>query len=124
MNNKQHVIFIMPRMTGGGAERVLATIANGLYEKGIDVILALTIEGTMTYSINKGIQIIVNDKRNDIIGQIVFIRNLIKTYRHSVFISFMTYQNIYTLIANLFLKARVIVSERNDPSKTTCNTNT
>lgn len=108
-------------MSGGGAERVLATIANGLYEKGLGVSIALTIEESIAYSLNPGIQIIVNRQRNDSAGQIIFIRNLIKTYRQAVFISFMTYQNIYTLLANLFLNAKVIVSERNDPSKTTYN---
>ena len=36
----------------------------------------------------------------------------------AVFISFFTYQSLYTILASIGTKAQVIVSERNDPEKT------
>lgn len=56
--------------------------------------------------------------KKDIIGDIKYIRSFMKKDPGAVFISFFTYQSFYTILAAFGTKAEVIVSERNDPSKT------
>lgn len=115
---KKKIFFIMPSLGRGGAERVMCSLANSFFRKGYTVSFLLTISNSISYHLDEGIKIITNEKNNHPIGQIRFIRKVMKENRAAVFISFMTYQNVYSLIAKLFLTIQVIVSERNDPRVT------
>ena len=53
-----NIMFIIPRMGGGGAERVTAHIANYLSENDYDVTLTTFISGESFYSLNKEINYI------------------------------------------------------------------
>ena len=56
--NNMNIMFIIPRMGGGGAERVTAHIANYLSENDYDVTLTTFISGESFYSLNKEINYI------------------------------------------------------------------
>lgn len=112
------VVFIVPCLRSGGAERVMALLANSLIEKVHNIVFIFTMDDVKKYDLDNRIEIVINNKKRTPIGQINFIRNYMKKNRDAVFVSFFTYQNIYTLIAKTLLPTRVIVSERNDPSKT------
>ncbi len=111
------IVFVMPSLSGGGAERVLVTIANYLANKGYQVVIALTIKKDIVYSVDEKIIIECNFFKKSFYNQIRFIRLILKKYRGSKVVSFLTNQNIFTVIASLGLKNEVIISERNDPSK-------
>lgn len=114
----KRVCFIVPRMSGGGAERVISLLANEMDSRGIKVSVAFTVQKTLSYELNPSIELIVNTKNSSPIGQILFLRLLMKKRRETIFVSFFTYQNIYALLAKVLLPNRVIVSERNDPRTT------
>lgn len=115
MENKR-IVFITPTMGGGGAERVMATLANKLAERGFFVTIAVTRSEGCIYDLNQGVLLEENKHSYSAISQIRYIRSILKKYQGAVFISFLTYQNMYTLLAGMGLKQRIIVSERNDPS--------
>ncbi len=112
------IIFVAPALSGGGAERVLVTLINKLYEMRYRVVVLLTISNVIEYDICSGVKIIVNKGSTSAIGQIKFLRENLKKEKNSTAISFFTFQNMYLLLANLGIKNRIIVSERNDPAKT------
>lgn len=111
------VVFIAPMLNGGGAERVMCTLANSLAKSGTKVVVALTVSEKCEYILDQKILIEIN-KSTSAVGQILFLRNLIKKHRGASFVSFFTYQNMYTLVAGLGLKQKILVSERSDPSRT------
>ena len=111
-------MFIMPTMGGGGAERVVSILANNFSEKGYDVFLTLTKKEEICYQLNKKLVIEVIKGNTSLWGQMLFIRKMEKKHKIDVVLSFLTYQNMYTLLALLFSRKKIIVSERNDPSTT------
>lgn len=111
------IVFITPTMEGGGSERVMATLSNGLAEiPGFQVMIALTRAERSVYKLNRKVKLEKNPYSYSVPGQIRFIHRIMKKNQEAVFVSFLTYQNMYTLIAGLGQKQRIIVSERNDPA--------
>lgn len=111
------ILFIMPSMYGGGAERVSSILMNDFVERGIDVTLALTKNDETAYKLDKRVKIdkryMSEDKKP--ISQILDIRKLMVEDQERVVISFLAYQNLYTILAGMCLKNRIVVSLRNAP---------
>lgn len=109
------VLFIMPDMAGGGAERVVSILMNELVNRGVEVTLALTKDDAIVYTLDQHITV---DKRymgkgkNPLI-QILDIRKLMLEDCERVVVSFLDFQNLYTILAGLFLRNKVVVSLRN-----------
>lgn len=115
----KNILFVTVGLNGGGAERVMTLLANNFIEEGNKVSILMLINDTIEYNVHKNINIIsTHDKKKDVFSKIKIIRKTIKDLQADTVISFFTYQNIYTIIASIGLKCKVIVSERNDPSKT------
>ena len=115
------IVIVVPELRGGGAERVLVTLANGLSRKRYKVTMLLTKGDIIDYEICQSVVVIKNTGSRNAIGQIEFIRSQLKRNKPATIISFFSFQNLYTLLASIRLKNRIIVSERNDPSKTLYN---
>lgn len=114
----KEIVFIIPNLVGGGAERVMSILANYLSKSNYKVSILLTKSNIVEYELDKKIEVIVNNGKNSPIGQMKFIRNCLKKKKEGVCISFLTYQNIYMLIATIGLPIKKVVSERNDPART------
>jgi GalNAc-alpha-(1->4)-GalNAc-alpha-(1->3)-diNAcBac-PP-undecaprenol alpha-1,4-N-acetyl-D-galactosaminyltransferase len=116
------VIFIMPAMLGGGAERVVTILSEYLAGQDFSVRICLMNKNQVDYElpaevavdttyIHRGRGIVKSMRRlNDL-------RSLMKKNKNAVFISFFSMFNIYLLAAGLGLKRKIIVSERLDPAK-------
>lgn len=115
------IVIVVPELRGGGAERVLVTLANGLSGRGHKITMLLTKGDTIDYEICRSVEVIKNTGSQSPIGQIAFIRCQLKRNGDATVISFFSFQNLYTLLASIRLKNRIIISERNDPSKTLHN---
>lgn len=111
------ICFVMPNMSGGGAQRVVSVIANELSIEGYDVSILITNKNIIEYDLNKNVILKVgcNSKNNGAKAQIQVIRKEMKKNPDTVFISFLDNQNVFTVIASLGLRNKVIVSQRNDP---------
>ena len=116
------ILFFINHLAGGGAERVAAALLNHLCEQH-DVTACFFCDRKSSFPINNKIltQTLIIKGNNKLVSAIKRtnqIRNLIKTYKPDLIISFLTYTNIYVLLANLFQRRKIIVSEHNTLKRT------
>lgn len=112
------IYFITNALTGGGAERVMSNLANYLVERDYKISFILLNGEGVVYPLDERVKIITrtNKQGRDALAQIKFIRKYMKKDGDALFISFFTHQNIYTILASIGTRARVLVSERNNPA--------
>lgn len=124
-------LLLIPRMGSGGAERVMATIANNLCEKYEVRIITLT-DAHSFYKLRDAVTIIgCGQKINRTnkftecaslaVGGIKAILSLfraVKTWKPDVMLSFLQSANAMAIILKMLglLECRVVVSERCDPT--------
>lgn len=117
------ILFVVPSMGYGGAERVISILANSLSFKDSVRIIMINEEDRCVYQLNDNIQIQrVNpiNKKKILTIPLLFknLRKSIKDYDPDVIISFINDTCALTAIANIGLRYPLIYSERNDPLNT------
>lgn len=118
------VIFVVSALHGGGAERVIATLAN-TFSRCKDKVIILMIAGNeQAYEIEADVEVISlggasHGKLTARVKRLFFMRRFFKEHSNYRIVSFSTTINIFTILASLGLGMKVIVSERNDPNQ--CN---
>ncbi|WP_313132744.1 glycosyltransferase [Anaerocolumna sp.] len=130
---KRKYIFLITGMVMGGAERVMATIANEFVKRGNEVCI-VTLKGPKSaYRLDPRIKIVgakgCVQSENKVLRVIQFIYSgmkgffcyfyYLKTYKPDAVLSFLTYSNLLAIMTRrLFVKnVPVIVSEQCDPQK-------
>ena len=113
----------MPSLAGGGAERVVSILTNYLAKKDYEVTVFFLRSNQCVYTLCENVKLDVSSIgiSNGLLKKVATVRNIRKFMirnRDSVFISFLTNENLYTTFAALGLGVKVIVSERNDPYQT------
>lgn len=117
------IVFIMPSLAGGGAERVVSILTNYLSKKNYEVTVFFLRSNQCVYTLNEQVKLDTSciGTSNGLVKKATTVRNIrnfmIKN-RDAVFISFLTNENLYTTFAAIGLGVKVIVSERNDPYQT------
>lgn len=121
MNKK--ICFVMNSMDAGGAERVVALLANSFDNRGYKVSLVVTSNKDSFYKLNEGIKYsklnLTSEKCSlfkRIQTNILEIIRLVKYFRREnpdVVISFI--RNVPTIISAKLANKKVIISERNNP---------
>lgn len=114
---KPRILFFNGTLGAGGAERVMAILANHLEEKGEQVEIVLYHSDPIFYRLNDSIRVTYISKENKGKG---FLHNLIWLRKYisqnaDIVISFNASMNIYALLATLGKKQKIIVADRNDP---------
>ena len=120
------LLLIISNLQLGGAERLLAHMANYWSSRGHDVTLLTLAEiGTDLYKVNPGVRRIGLGlrapsassveavKRN--IQRVLAIRRVVRAAKPNVVISFLDIVNVLTLMATIGIRIPVIVSERTEP---------
>lgn len=130
MTMKKCMLFI-PRMGGGGAERVMATIANNLCREHSVRIVTMT-DAESFYALDERVEIVglgqsINRKNkltklfSSVFGGIkVFfaLRREVKRWKPEVMLSFLQASNALAILLKIFGgKCRLVVSERCDPDE-------
>lgn len=115
------ILFVVDSLSGGGAGRVVAEIASCLACQEDEIAVDVVSESTIEYAINQKVQVfngtIFKQKHhNSLIAIIDAIANANKSFKPDVIVSFLTVNNIATILATLWSPVKVIVSERNDPN--------
>lgn len=126
-NPNKKIFFIVPTLTGGGAERIVATIANQLsitndvsvitfYDSDDEYFLENKIN---RFSFSEKPQKLLFFKTIKAFKRISKLRKILKNNPNSTFISFLSGCNFNLIISSLFLndKPKIIVSERNNPKR-------
>lgn len=120
--NSMKISFVIGSITGGGAERVISVLANSFSSRGHDVSILAIIEDNVGYELDSNIKYYANQSKESkklkrIKVRYNFLKKNIEKINPDIIVSFTTEINIYTLIANLRLNAKTIISERNDPQR-------
>lgn len=116
------VAFVVHEMTGGGAERVISVISNYMVKKGIDVSILMTAGGQIEYELDSRVktkQIGTRTEGNPLnfVKRIVGLRKKFKVENYDAIVAFEADTGLYAVIANMFLRNKLFISERNDPDR-------
>lgn len=114
------IFFVIGTMSNGGAERVVSILSN-YFSKDYKVYVIALFDPQIDYILEKNVQyvfLLKDDKslgllRN--INRIKKLRYLVKELKPECVISFLSIINMIAIVACLFTKTKLILSERNDP---------
>ena len=130
---KKRILILIPRMGGGGAERVVSILANNLCHKYCIRIATLVSRGEF-YKLDPAVEVVsakydikqssVFARRfslaKNLISSFLFIRKSIKEFKPDIFFPLMKEMDLISFFAIKGLKGvKRINSERNDPSQRT-----
>ncbi len=120
--NKKGVIFVTISMTGGGTERVIATLANYWINKGFKVTILMIGGDDIAYDLEPKIDVrcVSGATAGDVharMGRIRAMRASFKEDQNADIIAMGTVASIFASLASVGLRNRLIVSERNDPNR-------
>lgn len=120
------IVFVSQPLATGGAERVVAALANKFYEMGNEVKIVVVDNGDQNvYYTHPDIEFIHIDKPKNPIVDLLYrakkMRQYFAKYKPDVIIPFTTQKNVSTLLATLFTKHKVIACERNNPASDPSN---
>ena len=114
---KTRILFFNGTLGAGGAERVMAMIANQLYIKGENVEILLYHDDPIFFRVEEGLKvshISALSNSHSLIKNLFILRKYISE-NADIVISFNASMNIYVLLSMLGLKKKIIVADRNDP---------
>lgn len=119
MNKK--VIFVVASMAGGGAERVIAILANQFVQQGVEVSIMMTAGEDVVYQLDERIKLIpiggkTGGSMKARLARIKKMRSYLKKNSPAIVIVFGLGASFFAVVANLFLRNKMIISERNDPN--------
>lgn len=114
------VDFYISSLSGGGAEKVLTTLAESFSSRGNDVSIMSLEKRPQFYPVSDKVELIkVNNTKKGKLAEMVMdffaIRKRLKSNDADVSISFLSRCNILVLYAARFTKNKVIVCDRNNP---------
>lgn len=114
------VMFIIPRMVGGGAERVISVLANEFVNRHIDVKILMTAGDDMAYQLDNRIEVIQIGGRTGgslwkRAERILRMRKVFRQNRDYILAAFEPTTAFFTFLAKVGLHMKLISSERNDP---------
>jgi len=128
LSPKRTLLLTIPTLQGGGAERVMTTLANYWASLGWNItLLTYEKEGTVPfYSIDPSIHLIQINALSlnpfllpfDVLKRILKMRRVMRLKNPDVVVSFLDMNNILTILAALGLKILMCISERIDPQTT------
>tara|TARA_B100000686_G_scaffold348368_1_gene439258 strand:- start:4218 stop:5294 length:1077 start_codon:yes stop_codon:yes gene_type:complete len=122
------ILFLIPDLEIGGAQRILIFLSNILLKKKFKIkILYLKKKNRNTFKLEPKIKakcLNLDKETNNFFEKIKHnlirirkIREELKDYKPSYVISFLTTVNIITIISSINLKQKIIINERNDLKK-------
>jgi glycosyltransferase involved in cell wall biosynthesis len=114
------IVFVSQPLSTGGAERVVAVLANRFHELGNEVKIIVVENGDKNiYYTHPEIEFIHIAKPSNPIVDLLYrareMRKFFNEYHPDIIIPFTTQKNVSTLLATLFSNHKVIACERNNP---------
>ena len=119
------IVFVIPTMQRGGAERVVSTMANN-WSKKYEVSIVTFDDAISSYPLKKNITYhnlqsasIRRSLLTVILNNVCRVKNyfkVIKSIKPDVIISFTRNANVYCILYNFFLRKNLIIGETTNPS--------
>lgn len=114
----RHIAFYLPSLRGGGAERVMVTLANGFAERGhcVDLVIAKA-QGPYLAEVAPGVRVI-DLKRNRVLTSLFSLARYLRRERPEAMLSALSHANIIAILARKVARVsmRLTVSEHSAPS--------
>lgn len=125
MSEKKKICLVIPGLNAGGMERVMSELASFFAGRNeISTYLILYTKGDRFYKVPKNVILIepdffFNKKQRFLftIKTLLFLRREIKKIMPDAVLSFGETYNSFVLLATLFLKTKIFVSDRSKPDK-------
>ena len=120
--NIKNIIFVTISMTGGGTERVIATLSNYWIKNGKRVSILMIGGDDIAYELDDRIDIrslsgATGGSLSARLSRITKLREEFRKNKDSVIIAMGTVASMFTAVAHYGLKNPLLVSERNDPNR-------
>lgn len=114
------IIFVIPSMAGGGAERVISVLANEFVKRGNEVSIVMFAGNACVYSMEEKVKLVQTGEKTGKsfakrISRIRKMRKYFKENQDAVIIAFGPDAAFFTFLAGLWLKMHMVMSERNNP---------
>ena len=116
------VVFVIPQMSGGGAERVISILANNFVKKNIDVEILMTAGSNVDYALDDRVSLetIGGETQGSPLKILGRIKRMSQHFRlpenkDAVIVSFGPGTSGYVVLSLIGIKRKLIISERNDP---------
>lgn len=112
--------FYISSLSGGGAEKVLISLASAFAAMGNDVSIVSLEKRPQFYQVPSGITVVKfdnNKRRFGFIKDFFDLRRYMRSRKANLAISFLSRCNLLVLAAGLFNRQRIVVCDRNNPLK-------
>lgn len=114
------IVFVVPDMAGGGSERVISLLANEYVSRGIDTAILSFAGAQQAYPLDARVEIVSAGAASGgsmkvRLKRLAFMRDYFKKNKGCYIFSFSTYGTGFIVLSTLFMKRRMLVSERIDP---------
>lgn len=126
MSTPKNIVFVISSLQGGGAERVVCSMANYWVERQhvVTVVLFANNETPISYYLSPRVKILALDvlgKKNnafcDNFNRIKILRNTFKNLQPDTIISFMESTNVLSILSAVGLKIPVVITDRIAPKQ-------
>ena len=120
-NITKNIMIIVPRLYGGGAERVAVLWANFFTSNKLNVYLLSNYPSNYDYEIDpKVVRLFIADSENEykkisVIKSVILTRNYIKKFNCRIIIPFLDYLMVKASLASSFLNTKIVCNIRNNP---------
>lgn len=116
------IVFVLPEMRGGGSERVVAALSDEFINRGYEVAILLFAGDQVVYELNPKVEIVLTgqESKGNPLLRIKRLINMRRYYRQNegcYIFSFCVMGTVFSVLAAAGIKHRLLVSERNDPSR-------
>lgn len=116
------IIFVLPDMPGGGSERVVALLSNEYVKRGYEVAILLFAGSQVVYPLDERVEIFIAGEASGgnplvMLKRVAKMRRYYKENKDSYIFSFCVMGTVFSAIALMGMRRRMLVSERNDPTR-------
>lgn len=116
------IVFVLPDMAGGGTERVVALLSNELIKRGYPVSILLFAGSRTAYPLDERVDIFVagetsGGKISVRLKRLKAMRRFYKDNKGCYIFAFSAMGAVFSAVAAFGVPHRMLVSERNDPSR-------
>lgn len=125
-NRKTKIAFYIGSLDKGGAERVIANLAEYFYSQNYEVYVVTKLKEKDEYTLSSGITRIIaditaeeetNSRIGNLYARIRKLRKIWKEMKPDVIVSFIRKNNVMAIVSSRFLNIPVVVSVRSDPKR-------